>query len=114
MNKSPAPPVHATPEGRTAERPEGEVPTGRGDAGILHLLSTSNPEAILWDGFDDALVGVGGRCALGPVAVYDRAKCIEVLKGQGLSCDDAEEYFCYNVEGCYAGEYTPIIVSFHG
>jgi hypothetical protein len=31
---------------------------------------------------------------------------------QYLSREDAEEYFCYNVEGCYVGELTPIIATF--
>ena len=75
-------------------------------------LADSNPEAVLWDGFDDALVGVGERCGMPPVAIYDRAKCIEVLREEGLSWEDAEEHFCYNVEGCYVGEATPIIVVF--
>ena len=76
---------------------------------ILERLSEANPDAVLWDGFDKAVVGIGARVNLGPVAIYDREKCIKVLTAQGLSRDDAEEYFSYNVEGAYVGEYTPII-----
>ena len=79
---------------------------------VAKALSDVSPDAILWDGFDDALVGIGSRCGMAPVAIYDRAKCIEVLMRQYLSREDAEEYFCYNVEGCYAGELTPIIATF--
>lgn len=75
-------------------------------------LADISPDAILWDGFDDAIVGIGHRCGMAPVAIYDRAKCIEVLRKDGLSWEDAEEYFCFNVEGCYAGELTPIIAVF--
>jgi len=75
-------------------------------------LGEVSPDAILWDGFDDALVGIGERCGMAPVAVYDRAKCIEALRKDGLSWEDAEEYFCFNVEGCYVGELTPIIAVF--
>lgn len=75
-------------------------------------LADLNPDAILWDGFDAALVGTGERCALGPVAIYDREKCIKVLMGQGLGWEDAEEYFSFNVEGAYVGENTPIIATF--
>lgn len=80
---------------------------------ILDHLSGVNPEAILWDGFDDAVVGIGSRVNLGPVAIYDRDKCLSILMEQGLSCEDAEEYFSYNVDGCYAGEHTPIIGVFN-
>jgi len=76
---------------------------------IREHLAEVNPEAILWDGFDDAVVGIGGRINLGPVAIYDRDKCLKILVEQGLSWEDAEEYFSYNVDGCYAGEHTPII-----
>ena len=79
---------------------------------VVERLADISPDAILWDGFDDALVGVGERCGMAPVAIYDRAKCIEVLLSQDLSPEDAEEYFTYNVEGCYAGELTPIIAVF--
>tara|TARA_R110002051_G_scaffold4341_2_gene23215 strand:- start:1865 stop:2137 length:273 start_codon:yes stop_codon:yes gene_type:complete len=79
---------------------------------VTQRLSEVSPDAILWDGFDAALVGIGERCGMAPVAVYDRAKCIDVLREDGLSWEDAEEYFCFNVEGCYAGELTPIIAVF--
>ena len=78
----------------------------------LDDLTDINPEAMIWDGFDDAVAGIGYRCGMKPVVVYDRAKCIKVLRDQGLSWEDAEEYFCYNVEGCYVGEMTPIIAVF--
>jgi len=76
---------------------------------ILEHLAEWNPEAILWDGFEDAVVGIGSRCGMQPVAIYDRGKCIQVLMDQDLSWEDAEEYFSYNVEGAYVGECTPII-----
>jgi len=79
---------------------------------VHEMLSEMNPEAILWDGFDDALVGVGYRCGMQPVAIYDRAKCIEVLMRDLASQEDAEDYLSFNVEGCYAGELTPIMVVF--
>lgn len=79
---------------------------------VHEMLSEMSPEAVLWDGFDDALVGVGYRCGTQPVAIYDRAKCIEVLMRDFASQEDAEEYFCFNVEGCYVGELTPIIAVF--
>ena len=31
---------------------------------------------------------------------------------QGASHAEAEDYFCYNVEGCWAGPNTPLIASF--
>lgn len=63
------------------------------------------------DGFDEAFVGIGYRCANQPCAVYDRDKCIEVLEGQGMTHDEAEEFFDFNTAGAYVGEQTPIFVT---
>tara|TARA_R110000764_G_scaffold8665_1_gene28721 strand:- start:3364 stop:3636 length:273 start_codon:yes stop_codon:yes gene_type:complete len=65
---------------------------------------------LMADGFEDAFVGVG-RQFTKPVAVYDREKCIEVLVARdGMSMEEAEEYFEYNVQGAYVGEDTPIFM----
>ena len=79
---------------------------------VRAYLADLNPEALLADGFDRALVGVAGRCGMAAVAVYDRDKCIEVLAGQGMDWPEAEEYFCFNVEGAYLGEGTPLFATF--
>ena len=65
---------------------------------------------LLADGFDAALIGTGERCGQPTLAVYDREKCIEVLQGQGMSYDAAQEYFDFNVVGAWVGEQTPIFV----
>lgn len=75
---------------------------------VRSYLAELNPEALLADGFDRALVGVAGRCGMAAVAVYDRDKCIKVLVDEGMDWSEAEEYFCFNVEGAYLGEGTPL------
>ena len=59
------------------------------------------------DGFDAAVIGVVHRCGMGPVTLYDQAKCIDILVGQGLSMDDAMDHFSFNVSGAYVGPDTP-------
>ena len=71
-----------------------------------------NPNALLMDGFDNALVGVGGRIGVDVVAIYDRDKCIEALIGMGMTDDEAEEHFRLNCEGSYVGPGTPLIGCF--
>jgi hypothetical protein len=41
-----------------------------------------NPEAIIYDGLDDAIVGMAERINLGPVVAYDIEKAIDILKSQ--------------------------------
>jgi hypothetical protein len=81
---------------------------------IIDEISMVCPEALLADGFDDALIGYAwgtpsGGCG---VAVYDRDKCIAILMSRdGMTYEDAEEFFDFNVEGAYVGPMTPIFVS---
>lgn len=71
-------------------------------------LAQADSEILLFDGFGEALIGTVFRFGMPPVALYDRGKCIEILmQRDGLSHEDAEEYFCFNVEGAWIGERTP-------
>ena len=62
------------------------------------------------DGFDDAILGVGYRCSQEPLVINDRGKCLKILMGQGMDCEEANDYFCFNVEGAWMGEGTPIFL----
>lgn len=80
---------------------------------IRDHLAEMNPEALLMDGFDDALIGVACQHSNGPLALYDRDKCIRVLMDRdGMTWEGAEEFFSFNCEGAYVGTKTPIIAEF--
>ena len=65
---------------------------------------------LLADGFDRAFMGVG-RIFNGPaIAVYDSSMCITMLRESGMTQEEAEDYFGYNVIGSYVGEKTPMFV----
>ena len=66
---------------------------------------------LLADGFEECLIGVGSRCGQPDIAVYDQTKCIQVLMSQGMSHEEALEYFDFNVLGSWVGKETPIFVS---
>jgi hypothetical protein len=82
---------------------------------IKDWVSTYNEEALLADGFEDAVVGICERFGAVPVVAYDRDKCIEIIIASsdknGLTDEEAyaeaEEYFEFNVAGAYVGEGTP-------
>jgi len=75
-----------------------------------NLLYQLSPDVIVADGFEDALIGVGQQFNKA-LAVYDRQKCIEILmERDGMSDEEAVEYFEYNVTGAWVGEYTPIFL----
>lgn len=73
-------------------------------------LALVNPEALMLDGFDAALVGIAFRNGQPALAVYDYSACIRVLMAQGLSQDEAVEHFEFNTMGAWLGPMTPIIL----
>jgi hypothetical protein len=89
-------------------------------------IAEINPEALFLDGFDDAIIGIAERINLGPVVAYDVNKIIEILANNmevedddlvdGQSIDDvkvsmAYEYFYFNIQGAWMGDFTPIFIS---
>jgi hypothetical protein len=61
------------------------------------------------DGLDDAIIGVGERCSQPNTVIYSYDKVIEILmQRDGMSFDDATEFFSFNIGGAWVGECTPI------
>lgn len=80
---------------------------------IEELIAMYGEEAetmMLADGLDKAFVGVAIPFGEKIRAVYDIDKIIEILQEQGMSNDDAEEYFDFNIACSYVGEQTPIFM----
>ncbi len=74
-------------------------------------LAEENPEALLLDGFEAAFVGIARRCGQPSLAVYDRHRCLRILMDRdGMTPEDAEEFFSFNTEGAWVGPMTPIML----
>lgn len=73
-----------------------------------------DPEALVMDGYDDCILGVCEQFGRPTVIAYDREKVLGKLMGQGMSEEEAEEWFYYNQVGAWCGEYTPVFVSKRG
>ena len=89
-------------------------------------ISEINPQALILDGFDDAIIGIAERINLGPVVAYDKHKIINTLMNdmevseeeleEGETIEDkkyelAMEYFDYNIIGAWMGELTPVFIT---
>jgi hypothetical protein len=74
------------------------------------MLEEENPEALLFDGHESALVGVSRRCGQPVLAVYDEELIIQSLIAQGLDAEEAVEFYEFNVAGAWVGPMTPIIL----
>lgn len=79
-------------------------------AEILTYLEEANPDAIRWDGCDDAIVGIGERCAQPTLLVYDHARLVGCFVAQGMTRHEAVEWVDFNVAGGWLGEHTPVIL----
>ena len=77
---------------------------------ILESFGEEAEGIMFADDFDLAIVGVGRTFGGLLCAVYDVDKVIEILMKGGMDCEDAHEYFDYNVAGAYVGEQTPIFM----
>jgi hypothetical protein len=70
-----------------------------------------NPEALLCDGFDEAIIGMAERINLSHVVAYDVDKMLEIMiERDGMTYEEVMEYFDYNILGAWMGEYTPVYI----
>jgi hypothetical protein len=67
---------------------------------ILH-----NPDALFADGFDDCIAGFDTKGR----AIYFADAIVQTLANRdGMSHEEALEFFSFNIECAYVGEFTPI------
>lgn len=76
-------------------------------------LAALDPHAVTADGFDAALIGwtdswTGNSRTIR--AVYATTKVLEILVAQGMSIEDAQEHFEFNIAGAYVGPHTPVFM----
>ena len=74
---------------------------------IEDLYSDDEPEILFADGYDGAIEGVvwdGERTRV----VYRMESILEILMDQGMTYDEASEYFDFYVARAHVGVYTPL------
>ena len=72
---------------------------------LKQAIVSKNPEAMLVDGHDDALAGYDTKGR----AIYFTDHIIGTLmQRDGMTEEEAVEFFDFNIAGAYVGEYTPI------
>ena len=71
----------------------------------LELIIENYPDEsfLKADGFDDAVIGFEDRSMR---LIYSTIECIRILQADGMTYEDAIDYFYYNVEGSFVGELT--------
>jgi len=66
----------------------------------------NNPDALFAVGYDSCIVAQ----TTGGVVVYSSYKIIDKLMESGMDLEGALDFFTYNIEGAYVGDYTPIFL----
>mgnify|MGYP003385950771 CR=1 FL=1 len=72
---------------------------------LKETISQHNPEALFADGHDHAIMGYAtdGRV----IYSVDQIIC-GLMQRDGMTYEEAIEFFDFNIAGAYVGEYTPI------
>lgn len=78
---------------------------------IQQHIHELDPELLVADGLDSAIVGIAERCGMPSVVAYDVDKCIAALiVEQGMDEEEAREYFEFNCASAFVGDRTPIFI----
>lgn len=78
---------------------------------LADWIAEYNEDALLADGFQDAIIGVAQRCSQPALVVYDAEQCIDILmQRDGMSYEEACEFFSINTLGAWVGENTPLFL----
>ena len=78
---------------------------------VLEQIEEFNPDAMLADGFETAIIGLAHSAARESVVAYDHDKCIQILMDRdGMDRETAQEFFDFNVVGAYVGPASPVFV----
>lgn len=77
------------------------------------LVEFTGDEELLFmdpERFDAAIVGYVEGIGRADVVCYDKHKVLEILMEDGMSWEEAGEYYNFNVVGAYMGEKTPVFL----
>jgi hypothetical protein len=77
---------------------------------MLEMIEEMYPEALKMDGYDDCIIGVCRRFGSDGVIAYDVEKVLEKLMKDGMTYEEAREFFEYNQIGAWVGEKTPVFI----
>lgn len=66
--------------------------------------------AVLLDGFDEAIIGISEEFGNEPRIIYNKSKMLEILTYQGMTWEEAVEYYDFNILGLYVSNQNPIFL----
>jgi len=95
-----------TPSGKPPPRRIGTPSSHASD--LLSWIDETFEVIIYPSGFEDCIVGVGERFGGPPMAVLDVEKMLKKMESEGMTREEAIEYFEFNILGAHVGEENPV------
>ena len=74
-------------------------------------MADDESNALFFDGLDEALMGSGSQYSKKLLAVYSSSKIIKCLIREGMTEEEALEYYNFNIACAWVGDGTPFIVN---
>lgn len=78
---------------------------------VREQLADRDPELMLADGYDAAIIAVGNQYTKDDVVIYDKEKVIQICMEQNeWDREEAEEWLEFNTFTAWMGDRTPMFV----
>lgn len=84
------------------------IPTW-GTQEMFDTLRDTDSDALTMDGMDEAIIGIVEQAGR-ELVLYSYTKLINVLVRQGMTTEEAEEWYVFNMTG-YMGDSTPVVLT---
>jgi hypothetical protein len=78
---------------------------------LIDWIGEEYPDALIMGGYDDCIIGICNRFGQEPIVAYDYDKVIAKLEKDGMSREEAIEWFQFNQIGAWAGKTTPCFIT---
>lgn len=77
----------------------------------INYIADADEEMMIIDGFDHCILGVCSMIGQPDIVAYDRDEVIlTLINREGMTEEEAEEYFSYNQIGAWVGDSAPCFV----
>jgi hypothetical protein len=78
---------------------------------LQELFGDEDQPLSVMDGYDDCIVGVVEQFGHALIICYDKTAVLKKLEAEGMSAEEASEWFYFNQVGAYVGETTPCFLT---
>ncbi len=77
---------------------------------IQHWIEDSEQDLWLFTGQDDAIIGVATQFTKEPCVIYSLTGILNNLMEDGMTHEEAQEFYSFNIEGAWYGDQTPYVL----